>query len=165
VWNFICQYGPPKEILTDNGGEFNNKLMSELLGKLNVKHQCSASYSPRTSGLIERFNYLFVESLRKVIDDEEGDWTDYVSFVLLAFRTKVHTTTKCTPYKLLFGREMNNFEKWDSVGEDCLECKDKIMETNCICFKKSLAKRAKELVRLTDEQQLALKNIEKRQEF
>jgi hypothetical protein len=30
---------------------------------------------------------------------------------------------------------------------------------------KSLAKRAKELVRLTDEQQLAVKNIEKRQEF
>ena len=115
VWNFICQYGPPKEILTDNGGEFNNKLMTDLLGRLNVKHQCSASYSPRTSGLIERFNYLFVESLRKVIDDEEGDWTDYVPIVLLTFRTKVHTT-------LLFGREMNNFDKWDSEGEDCLEC-------------------------------------------
>ena len=38
------------------------------------------------------------------------------------------------------------------------------METNCICFKKS-AKRAKELVRLTEEQEQAVKNIEKRQEF
>jgi len=52
-----------------------------------------------------------VESLRKVVDDDSENWVKYVPFVLMAFRSKVSSTTKFTPYRLLYGREMNKLEK------------------------------------------------------
>ncbi len=36
--------------------------------------------------------------------------------VLMAFRTKVSRVTSFTPYKLLFGREINNLEHLEREG-------------------------------------------------
>ena len=64
---------------------------------------------PRTNGLVERFNHVFVESLRKVVDEDVENWIEYLPFVLLAYRTKINTSTGFTPYRLMFGREVNQF--------------------------------------------------------
>ena len=165
LWEFFTQYGPSKEILSDCGGEFNNELVDGLLKKLNMSHKTTSPYSPRTNGLVERFNHLFVESLRKVVDDDVENWVDYVPFVLMAFRSKVNTSTLFTPYKLLFGRDMNNMENWN-YPIDCRVCKDSMFSDTCDCHSKAIARRAGELKRLVEvDHPEAIKNIEKRQEI
>jgi hypothetical protein len=111
LWNFFGEYGPVKEILTDCGTEFKNELVEKLTNSFAIVHKTTSPWSPRTNGLVERFNFLFVESLRKVVDDDSENWVKYVPFVLMAFRSKVSSTTKFTPYRLLYGREMNKLEK------------------------------------------------------
>ena len=39
----------PKVITTDQGGEFNNDLNTELMNKLNIKHQLTTPYHPQVS--------------------------------------------------------------------------------------------------------------------
>ena len=36
-------------------------------------------------------------------------WDECIPLVLLAYRTKVHVTTQYTPFGMMFGREMRNF--------------------------------------------------------
>ena len=46
---FFMRMGLPKVITTDQGGEFNNDLNTELMNKLNIKHQLTTPYHPQVS--------------------------------------------------------------------------------------------------------------------
>ena len=55
---------PPKEILSDQGKEFINKMVAALLEKTGVERRVTSPYDSRTNGLTERFNRTLVEALR-----------------------------------------------------------------------------------------------------
>jgi hypothetical protein len=145
LWDFFGQYGPVKEILTDNGGEFNNEMVEHLISKLNMAHKTTSPYQPRTNGLVERFNHVFVESLRKVVDEDVENWTEYLPFVLLAYRTKINTTTGFTPYRLMFGREMNQFENWSTPPLAALPrlCTNNMFSATCDCYGRAVGRASK----------------------
>jgi len=44
---WICRYGTPLEIISDNGKEFRNKLAAELYKRLNIEHTTTAAYHPQ----------------------------------------------------------------------------------------------------------------------
>ena len=103
----ICRHGVPKEILSDRGTHFNNALINELCRRYQTKHRLTSSYRPQMNGMVERFNRTIGESLAKLVmdNDEEKEWDDYVSAILLAYRTKKHETTGFTPFYLVNGRQ------------------------------------------------------------
>ena len=45
-WRLVCQYGPPKFVISDNGGEFTGAIFTKLLEQLRVEHRLIASYHP-----------------------------------------------------------------------------------------------------------------------
>ena len=53
--------------------------------------------------MVERLNRTLCESLAKVKGTDEQDL--HISAVLLAYRTKRHTTTGYTPFQLVYGRQ------------------------------------------------------------
>jgi hypothetical protein len=113
-FNFMSVFGPPKEILTDQGREFMNQVLAELINLVGVEHRVTSAYHPRTNGLTERFNQTLINSLKKHTEDNPLNWEDWIPFVLLAYRSRVNTITKFTPYELMFGRKMNGFENWNT---------------------------------------------------
>ena len=96
LWQFFCQFGPAKEMLTDQGGEFNNMLVDNLCKRLKINHNTTCAYTPTTNGMVERFGFVFVEALRKTVDDDLENWPKYVPFVLLAFRTQYFSHSRTT---------------------------------------------------------------------
>ncbi|CAF1063155.1 unnamed protein product [Brachionus calyciflorus] len=58
-------FGPFSELLSDQGREFLNQIMSELRKNLGFLHIVTSTYNPRTNGKTERFNQILMESLRK----------------------------------------------------------------------------------------------------
>jgi hypothetical protein len=54
LFEYIAMFGPPKEILSDQGTEFNNQLVRALLTGAWAKHRVTSAYHPRTNGLTER---------------------------------------------------------------------------------------------------------------
>ena len=113
--HYISVFGPPKQILSDQGNEFCNKLVAKLLNATGVEHKVTSAYNPRTNGMTERFNQTLIESLRKHAEENPFDWDKWIPYVLLAYRSRVHTSTKCTPFELVFGRKMNTFEDWTNT--------------------------------------------------
>src|SRR6185436_5270281 len=102
--NIICRFGCPKIILSDRGTHFRNELIKELCDKFTIKHKLSSPYHPQTNGLVERFNRTLKETLSKV-SEQENQWDEHIEEALLAYRTNKHTTTKFTPFYMLYGKE------------------------------------------------------------
>ena len=102
--DIICRHGCPKIILSDRGLHFDNKMVEGLCMKFKIKHHMSSPYHPQTNGLVERFNRTLCEALAKV-SEEENRWDEHIEPVLFAYRTNKHSTTKQTPFYMMYGRE------------------------------------------------------------
>ncbi|EPB70881.1 integrase core domain protein [Ancylostoma ceylanicum] len=55
----------PKTILSDKGGEFENKVMAEIMRITKVEHMMTKGYNPRENGITERLNGTIVAMLRR----------------------------------------------------------------------------------------------------
>ncbi|CAF5083248.1 unnamed protein product, partial [Rotaria socialis] len=65
---YICRYGVPMSILTDQGTHFKNQLMEPMARLIGYNHILSTVYHPQTNGMVERFNATFVPQLAKLQD-------------------------------------------------------------------------------------------------
>ena len=54
LWKWICTYGPPKKIYSDQGLQFLNEVVSELLKKFCIIHKITTAYYPQTNGAVHK---------------------------------------------------------------------------------------------------------------
>ena len=101
--NFICVYGAPKAILTDQGTNFLSALIRILTKKFNIQHFKTTAYRPQSNGSIERSHHVLIEYLKTQVL-RERDWDNHISMAMFSYNTSVHEGTKFPPYELVFGR-------------------------------------------------------------
>jgi hypothetical protein len=110
LWYYMSIFGCPKVILSDQGTEFLNKVVEKLTRAFGVVHRVTSSYNPRTNGLTERFNKTLVQMLAKMTEEDPNAWNLWIPYCLMAYRSRVNSTTGFTPFELLFGVKMNLFD-------------------------------------------------------
>ena len=104
---FISRFWVPKQIHSDQGREFESKLMAELCKLLKMKETRTTPYNPKSDGPVERFNWTVKQMLTMLVADAQNDWDDHLPYVMMAYRASVHESTKCTPNLLMLNREVN----------------------------------------------------------
>ncbi len=109
---YISIFGPPHSIGSDNGTEFVNEIVNTMLSNIGIEHRVSSAYRPNTHGQCERFNATLISSLRKHCEKYPNNWVQWLPFVLMINRSRIHSTSGHSPFSLLFGREMNTFSNW-----------------------------------------------------
>lgn len=103
VQQFICNFGLPKSILTDQGKEFTSKLLREVAKLFKIKQiQCSA-YHPQSNGALERSHTTLADYLKHYVNDSQTTWDEWLAIAMFSYNTTIHTTTQYTPYELVFG--------------------------------------------------------------
>ena len=105
VERIMCRHGAPRVLLSDRGRPFMSALAREVYRLLRVKKVSTAAYKPQTNGLVERFNRTLAEMLSKYVNSKHTDWDRYLPYVTFAYNTTVHTSTKYSPFYLLYGRD------------------------------------------------------------
>jgi transposase InsO family protein len=100
-------WGLPFEILSDQGTEFMNAVLQELMRLLGVKQIRTSAYAPSTNGVVERTHRCLNSMLSKVISDHQRDWSYYVPYVCFSFNNTLHRSTGFTPFYVYTGREAN----------------------------------------------------------
>ena len=107
VENFILRYGVPREIATDRGSEFIASTMSEVCKLLNIKQLFSTSYHHESIGSLENTHKNLNAYLRIQTNNNPREWSTWIAYWCFAYNTTVHTSTKFTPYELVFGKSCN----------------------------------------------------------
>jgi transposase InsO family protein len=105
VSQLFSRFGCPRQILSDQGPEFNSQLMAELCKNLRIDKVRTSAYKASTNGAVERFHRTLNSMLGKVILEHQKDWDLWVPIVMAAYRASPHSATKVSPNKLILGRE------------------------------------------------------------
>lgn len=105
VENIICRFGTPDKLLSDCGAEFLSEMVAGVCDILSVNKLNTSPYHPQTNGLTEKTNRTLVDILRTCVDENQKNWDSLLPYVLYAYRSAVHTTTKETPFYLTYGRD------------------------------------------------------------
>ncbi|XP_053213836.1 uncharacterized protein LOC128397176 [Panonychus citri] len=105
VENIVCQFGSPKEILSDRGSQFRSKLMAELTGLMQTKHKFTTAYHPQCNGLTERFNATLANMMSMYVDNAHKTWDRALHFVAFAYNSAINSSTGFSPFYLMYGRD------------------------------------------------------------
>jgi transposase InsO family protein len=104
VEEVILKHGVPNQILTDNGPHFTAELFNAVTSLCGVCHVFTTPYHPQSNGVCERFNSSLCENLSSICNDKRTDWDQQLSKTTFAYNTSRHTSTKITPFELMYGR-------------------------------------------------------------
>ena len=102
---FLPIHACPTRIISDRGGEFNNYLIQTLTSRMKIKHIRSAPWRPQFNGKTERFHRYLNDCIAKYTRGNHGLWEQHLPGILMAYRTSTHSSTKFTPYFLVYGRD------------------------------------------------------------
>ena len=73
---------------------------------LDIGKTRTSRYRPQSDGLVECMNRTLRQLLRASVNEHGNDWDDHLPYVMLAYRSTVQESTKCSPNLLMFGREV-----------------------------------------------------------
>ena len=105
IQEFICRFGIPKQLHTDQGKNFTSTLVKELCKHVGITKTRTTPYDPQSDGMVERFNRTLLNLLSIAVEEDEHNWDAQLPLTLLAYRTSVHEATNATPFYLTFGRD------------------------------------------------------------
>ncbi len=106
LWEkFFVYYGLPARIHSDQGRDFESKLIKELLGMLGIKKSRTTPYHPQGDPQPERFNRTLLSMLGTLDAAEKHKWSQHISKLVHAYNCTKNEATGYSPYFLLFGRE------------------------------------------------------------
>ena len=108
--DYIFTFGAPREILSDQGGEFVNHVVASLCTGLNIFRRTSSPYHPSTNGLVERTNRVLIGALETCCADHATTWPKMLQFVVFSYRTlPLDSLGGYSPFEVMFGRQHNSF--------------------------------------------------------
>lgn len=102
---FFVHYGLPSRIHSDQGRDFESRLIKELLGMLGVRKSRTSPYHPQGDAQPERFNRTLLSMLGTLDPAKRSRWSQNISQLVHAYNCTKNEATGFSPYVLMFGRE------------------------------------------------------------
>ena len=129
LYEVICDWGPPKIVQTDDGGEFANTLLRSMFQKMDIEFHISAPKYHGSTGRVERAIRTLRFSLNKMLDGATAIWDVILPLATFYYNITMKSLHKSSPYVLMFARDYNtntNSEKHpllvpDNEDEDWVE--------------------------------------------
>lgn len=100
---FICIFGAPKIILTDQGTNFMSNLMKRFAKQFKIKQHRTTAFYPQANGALERSHLVLVEYLKQYVN-KFTEWDELLEYATFSYNTSTHESTGYTPYELVFGK-------------------------------------------------------------
>ena len=73
VTEFVCRFGVPREMHSDQGSNCESKVMTEVCKLLDIEKTRTTPLHPQSDGQVERYNRTLIEMLRGKFRDSQED--------------------------------------------------------------------------------------------
>ncbi|BHF62388.1 hypothetical protein SprV_0200537000 [Sparganum proliferum] len=104
---WICRHGVPERLHSDQGAQFESRLMGELCKLLHIRKSRSTPWHPQGNGQVERTNRTLRGLIQSFVNGcPDSSWDVALPQCLLAYRSATHSSTGHTPFALMYGREV-----------------------------------------------------------
>ena len=105
----VGRYGCPAIIQSDNGSQFVNKIINELVVIIGTRLNTTLAYSKEENGLVERANKEVIRHLRALIYElnSHKNWPRLLPLVQRIMNSAVHSSTGVSPADLVYGQAIN----------------------------------------------------------
>ena len=103
---FVCRFGTPLQILSDQGRNFESQLFQELCKLLKIDKIRTSPLHPQSNGVVERFNRTLGNMLAMFCENQQRSWDEHLPKVMMAYRSAINSTTNYTPNQIVLGRNI-----------------------------------------------------------
>lgn len=104
LWeNWVSRFGVPRQIVTDQGRNFESNLFRSLASFLGSKVTHTTAYHPQSNGLIERWHRSLKTALMCRLMGATENWVHEIPAVLLGLRSVVKEDIGASPAQLVYG--------------------------------------------------------------
>ena len=107
VSNALIKYfsfcGIPEKLIIDNGTEFNNDTVKEILKMHKINIHFTTPQHHESNSIVERFHSTIIEHLRLLKESFPNDKENLMDYAIIAYNSSIHSTTKYTPFELTHG--------------------------------------------------------------
>ncbi|CAG4962128.1 unnamed protein product [Colias eurytheme] len=102
--NWICRYGCPIKLTSDQGRQFESSLFRELMNLLGINRIRTTSYHPQANGAVERWHRTLKAALMARLSSKS--WVQELPTVLLGLRAAYRSDSGVSAAQLTFGRTL-----------------------------------------------------------
>ena len=88
VNEFICRFGVPEQLHTDQGRNFESTLIKQICQLLGIRKTRTTPYHPQSDGMVERFNRTLLSLLSIATEECEEDWDLKLPTIMMAYRSR-----------------------------------------------------------------------------
>ena len=106
VDSMICRFGCPLVLHSDQGRNYDGRLIKELCRLLEIRKSRTTPRHPQSNGQTERFNRIMVQMIKAFLKGEQCNWYQHLECLATAYRVAKHETTGFTPNFLMLGRKV-----------------------------------------------------------
>ena len=100
---FVARYGFPSRIHSDQGRNFESKVIKKQCSNAGIKKSRSTPYHPMENGCTERFNRTLLDMLRTLEENQKRNWKRFVPQLVHAYNCTRHHTIGISPLYMMFG--------------------------------------------------------------
>lgn len=102
--NYVCRFGVPVDITTDQGVQFESILFSEFSKFLGFHRIRTTSYHPQSNGMVERFHRTLKTTL--LARANAANWYEELPIIMLGLRAMPKTDLQCSSAELVYGQSL-----------------------------------------------------------
>ena len=101
---WICLFGCPRQIHTDQGKEFESALFKEMCRMFQSEKTRTTTYHPSSDGQVERYNRTMWNLIHALVRDDPIIWDECLPYTSQAYNATKHSSTGIEPNMLMFNR-------------------------------------------------------------
>ena len=104
---WVCVFGTPYQVHSDQGRNFESGLMQELCQLLRINKTRTTPYNPSGNGQCERQNQTIMNLIHTYARETPVEWDKHLHTVLMGYNATKQESTNLEPNRLMLGRNLD----------------------------------------------------------